>query len=412
MAILITFIGKGKKNDGSKGYEKKKYNFDGHTVETSCFAHAIINSGLYKFEKLILIGTYSSSWGEVIDTGTEEGENFFLDFEERLEETMDANGETHISQDLLDELRKWLKLQWKMPQVDIVAHPASLPGNEDEIVGKYFNAVNGLQGDIVLDVTHSFRWMPLLMQPVINEAMSLDSKGNVTVVYGEINSEKASRLTLDACNEVAKHANDIRAFFEKWDATSLVESLNNVGQKSVAKAIRRLADYLGGNFFVPLVIPMIENTKTPFESVKVAIASSVKNEYAPWLKELRLKLESFCNMFDGKKASEKLYLLADMYAARKLFAQALQCQEVCLSIIAWEDAGEDRVLLNYQNLKEKRDEFIRGCKHERDILRQICNVRNAIAHGAADKGEIDTVSELPRMFEQQQSCLARIMGKG
>ena len=250
------------------------------------------------------------------------------------------------------------------------------------------------------------------MQPVINEAMSLDSKGSVTVVYGEINSEKASRLTLDACNEVAKHANDIRAFFEKWDATSLVESLNNVGQKSVAKAVRRLADYLGGNFFVPLVIPMIENTKTPFESVKAAIASSVKNEYAPWLKELRQKLESFCNMFDGKKPSEKLYLLADMYAARKLFAQALQCQEVCLSILAWEKAGEDRTLLNYQNLKDKRDEFIRSCRQEYDILKQICNVRNAIAHGAADRGEIDTVSELPGMFAQQQSCLARIMGKG
>lgn len=406
MAVLITFIGKGKKEDGSKGYERKKYNFDGQTVETSCFAHAIINSGLYIFEKLILIGTYSSSWGEVIDTKTPDGEDFFLNFEDRLEKTADENGETHIDQVLLDELKDWLIRQWNISDVQIIAHPASLPGNEDEIVGKYFRAVNGVSGDIILDVTHSFRWMPLLMQPVISVVKSLETRGDVTVVYGEINSEKASRLTLDACNQVARHANEIREFFERWDATPLVESLQEAGQKSVAKAIKRLADYLGGNFFVPLVIPLIPNTKTPFESVRAALASSVQKDFAPWLQELRMKVEVFCNMFDGKKASEKLLLLAEMYAARKLFAQALQCQEVCLSIFAWERAGEKREQLNYENLKELRDDFTYKSR-ERELLRQICNVRNAIAHGAADKGEIETVKDLPRIFKMQQSCLAR-----
>ena len=410
MSVLITFIGKGtRKKDGSNGYEKAEYRIGDNNVKTSCFANAIVSSGVYNFSRIIVIGTYSSSWGELINS--EKDVDFFCDFEDKLEKTRNEK-ETLVTPELLEELKHYLVDEWKISNIELIAHPATpLYGNLDEIANKYFNAVNGIEDDILLDVTHSMRWMPLLMQPIIEESKALNNNGDVNIIYGDITCKDPAGIPLIGCTEAAKHAKDISAFFGKWDAGPLYDSLEDNNLKPLARAIRKLANHLGGNFMIPLVIyPVPDKSPTPIECVKKAVDNIQMDSVPSWIKELCAKLNDFCRMFEGKSPSRRLWILARLYADRKLFAQALLCQEICLSIFAWEKNGSDRRKLKYDDLKTIKDNFINCFSGKTNSeLRNISYVRNAIAHGAADTEYVDNVTKLDEIFINQQTLLERIM---
>ena len=101
MTTLISMIGTGKvvenkQNRQLKGYDKIDYSFDtGKTVFTSCSTNAILKSSLYSIDKVVVIGTMTSAWGELLEEPSTEEEELFLrlldDFEQKRDFDVKVN---------------------------------------------------------------------------------------------------------------------------------------------------------------------------------------------------------------------------------------------------------------------------------------------------------------------------------
>lgn len=176
--VLISFIGVGrlvKGKEANREYEKAKYCFNGKEYETS-FVTAALKEFL-DIDKLFLFGTMKSMWEEVyryFGQGKQDfDENYFWELaKECSEATHQHKLQPNLFSNLSDVLGK-----------DSKATPIHYGITDDEIK-KNFKIFEDTLGDenlddgdeVYLDITHSFRSLPIFATTAINLIKDVSGK--------------------------------------------------------------------------------------------------------------------------------------------------------------------------------------------------------------------------------------------
>lgn len=274
--ILISFLGTGRpsvNNDSPiRNYRKAKYSMDGEFVGESPFVSSVLYDKL-NVDSVIIIGTSKSMWEEVYNYYCEKNncsfdEDYYLTLGSLVES---SNHTTDISNIDLSKVESVLGSNSKA-----ILIPYGL--NRDEqltIFSKITEALSNLQSgdEIILDITHSFRSLPLFSTSVINF---------IREVYGkDVNFSKVYYGMLDAIGEFGDVAPiiDISSTleFNKWSTAA--HSFKEYGKGYL------LADLLGDD-----------------EGKLIKIFSDAVN--INYLNEIQLKLTNFKKFANGDIKNE------------------------------------------------------------------------------------------------------------
>lgn len=432
MATYISFIGKGQLVDKSKhqagsstdvslpenrtafeyGYKEVEYQFDEgkKTVKASLFTNAVIFSGLFReIDKVRIIGNYSSTWAQLLEN-PQTDEEMTLYFE-----LMEAEQLPNRIKSLRTKLIDALKKRWNIADIDLVMHDAAYVGNEQQILEMYLNLMMKNKGDIILDVTHGLRWMPLFLTSSMELADALSLPRKVRILYGELTQRPSPVRILTPLWEERALSAALRLFLEKWEAEPLAQRVEPFWPTG-ATAIRDLGSHLQGNYLIPLVWDTDPgHYGRPFRQLNNAFSDLEKKEKKPlWLMILADYLKSlYTRITKQKTASGRILQLADLYAERRMYGQALLSQEIALRMFIWENNRlKDTDFPDWETLKEALTQYR---EHHKPLHKQFHNVlhnRNVVAHGAlrskGENGGIPQSYNLPSQFKAQQDYLTKL----
>lgn len=399
MTTLISFIGRGRKDIEADAYRKVDYDFGSITVSSSCFLRALCASGKYQFDNVLVIGTYTSSWSTLIDDcSTNEGE-LWLKLEEESTSGSPGGG---VSVQTLSELEAALSARWKVP-VKCLAHDQAL--NEDNathLLERYCTEAASADSNIIMDITHSFRWMPMLLMASMQFKNSFPSSlSHIDIIYGE---ENGKVRCLDAVWKGFDLANACSIFFDKFEPEPLVALLDGFWP-SGAKAISRLGRQLQGNFLVHVneTLAQLRNALIDFKNI---------SDPPLWSQKVYKEL----GIFHAKLSSSPFHCrnilaLAEMFAERHLFGQAIITLRLSYEAFLF-DFFKEIDYGNYELTEKLDDRFKKANGNFRNKAKNLDYSRNMVAHGGAvsvdssdSKPQIDN---LPKAYKSSRDFLIKL----
>lgn len=387
---LISLLGTGIKKDGE--YQSTKYVFpDKREFETKKFEEALIELKYRDFSKAILVGTATSAW-EMLAEGNDD----------LCMELMEARQNRSFSDELKKELELYLSEKLQIPVV-IKYHTDKIDEDTSlEIFNLYSSIVPEITDEnILVDITHSFRSMPILLYQALQFSVSQNERiKNVELVYGEyISDAKCSYVrNLSSYWKYSQITNAVSIFEEKLDGF-LLANLIEKEWAAGSKAIRRFSEIVQTNFCLQIV------------DVSRQLRNSLKKypENAPsYLDKVKNSVEKICGLIcpDDKKLSASLYDFSKFLYEHKLNVQAVICLQVAVETSICEKfASESRIgdydwWKNYgQNELRKIED--RDKKELKNPLTNLEYFRNQVAHGGAKNrdGNFPSASNIPNIYE-------------
>lgn len=426
---LVTFIGKGKPlEEGRNSYSRTKYLIEGKEYETSYFSNALLASGKYEIDRVVVVGTWTSSWAELLETSTVDA-----DMEVALAVSELTDHDKPVSGELLKRVESAVQQLWQqygVKYVRCVAHASELEGHEREIQDSYFEVMHTISGQFLLDVTHSFRWMPYMMLSTRQLCESLYHPVHPLMVYGEYKEGAVLPMRdLNVIREQEDVSRDIMLFFDRLSADGLASRLASEWQDG-ANAIRELGVRLQGNFLIELA--KSSNDGRAVGEVLRRLRNVLKGAEdrvfkASWMRLVRERLWHLYDELTEDSVTKKEHALkkehtsvpgillniSRLYAKRKFFGQALMCQEMVLRMLAWEKYSKRGDIFNWEQSEKCFDLYKNILAREGKW--QQCNSipinRNLVAHGAmaSDHGAHQNISDLEGMYQKQDYALAHLV---
>ncbi|MCO5232093.1 MAG: TIGR02221 family CRISPR-associated protein [Chitinophagales bacterium] len=279
--ILISFLGTGSiSKDGvtsQREYRKAKYSIDDKLIGESSFVSSILMD-YFEYDGLILIGTVKSMWEEAYryfceKNGIKFDEDYYFNLADKIE---NANHKTDTNILNLIPIKEVLGTN-----SDAIIIPYGLDRQEQlqilSIIGEAFKKLES--GDeISLDITHSFRSLPLFGTTVINFIHSLSDKN--------IQFSKVYYGMLDAMREFDGVAPiiDISTTVELQNWITAAYSFKEYGKGAL------LADLLGGDegkviqiFSDAVNINYLNEIKQKLTNFKDLANQNFENEFARWV---------------------------------------------------------------------------------------------------------------------------------
>lgn len=389
---LISFIGR-----GSKGiYDKTTYEFaNGEKFETRLFMSTILTCKMYKIDKIILAGTRTSSWSTVIKDTNENSE---ID-----ELWTDVSSECDDEYGLTDETRKKLELylseQYKIPVVIKTHIPTIDKDTSEEIFNTYKSIEKEIDdaSDILFDITHSFRSMPILMYQTLQFVFANQLGRKVELIYGEYKPNSISPVrNLSPYWELAQASDAISVFKTKLDGTKLAEMMEAYW-KDGAKVIKRISDTVQTNFSLQIV-ETIRNIKNVLKNYPENMPS--------WVAEVKQEMEEFVKLLDETSQAKTLYKYAQFLYEKHLNTQAIITMQVAAETAIAEKYGDENKVGDYDWWQETGKNSLRNIKYNdskmQKSLGNLERFRNQIAHGGAknrDTGGFPKAENMSSIYE-------------
>ena len=406
---FISFIGKGR-IDGS-GYMVADYDFGGGKVcRSKCFAEAVRQCGIYSFDEVLFVGTPTSAWSSLLESD-KASEDLCLQLYER-ETQKGAPDELQPDSELAHQLQKRLTDIWGKPVRLHINPPKLTDENSEDIFDAYVRELLYVGKDILLDITHGFRWMPILLTSALSFKDAFHQNGSeIKIIYGELGEgEKISPVRcLDILIREQNIAAAVSQFFQKFEPAPLEEYVRPYWPKG-ADAIKTVGQHIQGNLFLPLLFDCSNPDFTlgePLKKLKNALHDFRAARQPAWVVKVHRKLDSIYEDLSVGDAPDRLCRLAEHLADRKLYGQALMA--VCLA------AEHSLVLANhlekfpdYDTLKELKKKFCScaGGRQAQWLRNDIDKMRNLIAHGGMLPDRTNPSSDaLPKQFD---NALARL----
>lgn len=367
---LITSLGTGMY--GKEGYRQTIYHFaSGIQRENNMFLRAVLDSKLYDIGKIIIIGTRTSSWDILAeDLGD-------ADFWAQLKDECSLQG---ISDDSLNNLQNSLTDFYNFPVLLWAHNPVIGKDTIDELFPLYINAIDqaGEDDEILLDITHGFRSMPIFMYQSLLFKFSHTSR-HIQIIYGEyVEMDKISYVRdLSSYWELSQITEAKNRFFMQLDGKLLAEKLNPYWPKG-AKCISALSGIVESNFCLQLstILNQIEN----------AVKEIPKSP--SWIVDIKTFLEEFKKKINDKILAKTLYNYASFLAEKKLFVQAVIVLQISVEvkIITMSDKEDSEDIGNYEKWQDVyKDKYhnLRNKFDDKNKLNRLEQLRNQIAHGGA-----------------------------
>jgi CRISPR-associated Csx2 family protein len=403
MKTLVSFIGAGRRQEGEQNtYQKTTYQFpDQSTFETALFPEALIHRKEMDIGECVLIGTHGSSWGCLIEEAALDNSNLFSLYE-TLENQFDQNW---VEGKTLVQLEQELEKLWGIP-VQCHLHASEIC--EDNVLPILFGYVNALNQtpavELLIDITHGFRSMPVLLMAAIQTLDAMAPAGiDLEIIYGELKKGEASPVRyLKPVWDGVRFARAMRLFNERFDGELLSEFLET-DWPAGAKAVERIGNMIQANFFTKFdeALRQLGNALEGFPATSDTPELLLSKEL---LGQVHQQL-SFPKSFH-----QKLLVLAEMLADRRLYGQAVTTLQLAMEAFVF-SYFEDNGYGDYERTKELLGEFSNTLtKRDRNHFHQLRNARNTIAHGGcrSAKGGIPQETNLPGQFKTYRDFLKRI----
>ena len=372
--ILISFLGTGP--GVNREYSKVSYLFDKNEYVSS-FVTTVIAEHL-KIDNIIIIGTVRSMWEELYRHYIAKN-NLIIDEEYYVnlgDAVCNSNHLTRLDSFSIDTIEKVIGGRSKC-----VLIPYGLNRDEPiEIFRRISSAIDSVvdEGDeIILDITHSFRSLPLYSTSVINYLNEvLGKKVSVNkVVYGmlDVRSEfegKVPIIDISTTLELANWSKAAYSFKEYGKGYLLADLIDN--EKS--NAIRNFSDALGINYLAEI--------KTRLTNFKDLAESDMNNEFSNWL------LPSVLNEFVDRlhKVGNKHYLfqleLAKWHMEKRNYASSyIVLLESIVSYVCELENLDWKIFKNREIAKTK----IINYKDLFKIYQKVNLIRKNIAHNLSKR---------------------------
>ncbi|NNM53640.1 MAG: CRISPR-associated DxTHG motif protein [Spirochaetales bacterium] len=367
---LLTFIGKGKPdNKGEGNYQKTTYVFsDGKSYTTSVFAEALIRSR-NDIDKVIVLGTYTSSWGSLVEPHVDsQGEaDFGMELFERES--------TGITETHLQRLNIILSKAWNC-HTECFAHTMDLSqASQEDIFNIYYPVVRSVSANgLLVDITHGFRVLPLILWS------SLPKTNVKEVIYGEfdpkLNQSPVRRIMLP---ELDTQFRALELFHAGFKGELLAQCLPEKW-RALAEWLRHFSLLIEANYFL-----QIEDSQRYLKNV----IDELKNEeLSPWVSELveLLKKQILNKLSKKQNLSEKLLYLGELLHSKSLDSKAVLCIWLAVEVRGFEICHKTEEIGDYdvyQNVVKKVLLAKRKKHPDHEKLSYLESLRNQIAHGGA-----------------------------
>lgn len=386
---LISLVGIGMYEDG---YRQTNYIFpDGKNITTHIFLKALLEANYREISKIILVGTVTSGWDMLIDVD-----------DDLWVTVCEAKEKREISDELIKQVELYLSEKLNIPVV-IKYHTDKIDnGSTPEIFDLYSSIIPEINDEnILFDITHSFRSMPVLLYQALQFSVSQNPKiKNIEIVYGEyIEKEKLSYVRdLSSYWKYSQISDALYVFNQKLDGFRLADLIQDEWEAG-SKAIRRFSEVVQTNFCLQIT------------DVAAQLRNSLKKypENAPkWLGKVRNSVSNILKTIDvgDKNLSGALLSFSKFLYERKLNVQAVICLQVAVETrICEREHCEDKIgdydwwQQNGKNIlyEIKRDDW-------QNIGNPLTNLevfRNQIAHGGGKNkdGNFPHAANIPNIFE-------------
>lgn len=389
---LISSIGIGMYDEG---YRRTCYKFDdGETEETSWFLQALLKKKYRDFEKVVLVGTRTSNWDALVDLNDKNAEELW----ENLS-TLNIN-KTGITDELIQPLEKQLEKQYSLP-FKIIIHTDMIDSNTSiEVFDSYNKIIPEIptKSDVLFDVTHGFRTMPILMYQNLQFLFSNDFSRKIEIVYGEYVKDNATSYVRDLSNfwTLGQITDAIDIFEKKLDGFKLADLIEKIWQKG-SKAIKKLSEIVQTNFSLQIfdVSRQIKNAISDYPS-----------DAPVWLNRVKEILESILTFVDETNKPHTLYKYSHYLYEHNLNIQAVITLQVAVEAAIVKSYGTDENLGDYEWWQENGRKSLNKLKGGdwKNLGNPLTNLeafRNQIAHGGGKNrgGKFPQAANIPNIYE-------------
>lgn len=406
---LISFVGTGQRDKNDKqGYLNTKYDFgDQQIIKSAIFFDAILLCEKFDIDKCILIGTKTSAWTTLLDRDLKSN-GTYIELYEQIEQELKEGG---ISDATLAILGDALEKLWGRKCLCYANDAEITADNCFAIISDYFDLTSReTEQDIIIDITHGFRSMAVLLMTALQFKDSLgEAISNIQIIYGEYKSGISSVRYLYPVWDAIKISQASRLFFDKFEPRELSEYVKPFWPAG-AKAITELGSAIQGNLVLVLdeALRQLQNALHKYENAKETFPkwshSVVTN-----LAKLHKRLSSPPN----NKA--RILVLAELFAERYLYGQAITTLRLSYEAFLFE---------YYDNVKygdyDEIQKLARNFSHEevlsssdKDKTERLRKARNMIAHGGASSvgGGKPQPQNLPSQYKSYHKFLVDLYQK-
>lgn len=281
----------------------------------------------WKLGKVILIGTYKSRWDflareacpDKVDTYAGSAHwNFDKD------ENLEALGE------LVGQLENDLSRAWGF-EVRLVCH---MPDLTDETVQQVSDVYDGLseeirgQENLLIDITHAFRTMPILLFQMMQQHLHEFYDMNVELVYAEKQKDTSVSVFRDMRRywEISKLTDSLNRFNATFDGFNLGQYLCAEGFNEIGEWVKEFS-LLIKNDHIMKILPLMER-------LDGAINSVVGDDEAPAFVRSSVKIlkEIMDSLGDASSPEQVCLNFAELLDTRNLSTQAIVAIDEAIAV--------------------------------------------------------------------------------
>ena len=393
-------------------YQNTRYRFlNRHECETRIFLHALLTERYKEFEQVLLVGSYTSSWDVFIDETDDSALDLWMALKEECEAKKDESAAKGISEENRKRLEAYLSKRYAIPFSITVHVPKIDEDTSQEIFDIYTRLVATLKPTtrVLLDITHGFRSMPILLYQAIQfNALSQNSDMifPVELVYGEyIRDQKISSVrNLSPYWDFYEYASYLRLFEEKLNAKPLAKRLVPYWEEG-AKALERLSKIIECNYSLQIVEVM--------KQIKNALQKNITDQ-PEWVQKAKTILAEIHRRLAQATLPEMLYEYSQLLEEKGLITQAVIALQVCVETAIVEKYASEAYIGDYDWWKDYgRDIYKKLIKqHYLYDLYKLENLRNEIAHGGArdkETKQYPSPESYPRIVKKGSAAVLKLL---
>ncbi len=408
MAItLLSFLGGNRGKDKSQpAYNEALYCFKNKQYKSALFAEALLMISEQDVSQVIIFGTKTSIWEYLIPEETEE--ELYLDI---ISEVDTSSG---ISKATLLRCETSISAYWKCPVKLYAGESGITDDNASQEMINYVDILSDMkpENDILLDVTHGFRTMPVLLMSALQYQYALTGKNQFNdyrLTYGEYNHNASSPMHfLDSLSENFAIADASQLFFDKFESEALDEFIRPVWE-SGAKAIKNLSVMIQGNYLIQL--------DERVRQLKNALDKKPQDA-PPWFERIYQQIEILYQQLNAPTHYGMVLNLSEMLMQRHFNAQAVLGLLLGYEIYICYYFQEPDSVGRYDSTRNFKERFKGLLKDDyqknKEIIKQINalnDTRNIIAHSGGERknGAIPNPDNLKAQYARYKKMMAGLL---
>ncbi len=405
--VLISLIGKGSIIEESKGYRKAKYYFNEtqDVVHTSFFGSALyeilIKQG-YEIDKWLIFGTSKSNWSELLHVVDEKYHDEMIELYDTVYDIEKDNKEIPPS----------LLLKWQETLQNYISGIRLIlvsPKDYEIYIDHMINEIPNDKRNIVLDITHAFRHMPVIIAFSLMALKHIKDISKIMVYYGAFelkenrfdNEEPTPVLNIDFINKLVSYGENLAIFSNSGYFPNILEDLD-----------------ISGTDETYFWIEMNRQPRKDLESINERLYGKIieKNHQSKIAEYIKREMEPLI----GASLHRRMVERARFFFEKKQYLKSLILLYEGLIIAIGRkhgiESGQD-----YEN-NQKIREYIRDNKRtifkdkkQMELYYNLEYTRNAAVHGARSRGiqnYVEQQEQFETLFKSGLEIYEYITGEG